>query len=89
MCYSTINCGKNPKFIQPETDAIDNEISKLLQKGEVKPSYHEEGELISPVFVTPKPGSGYRLILNLKSLNEYISIERFKMHGFKRNSEIN
>ena len=29
------------KFTQPETDAIDNEISKLLRKGVVKPSYHE------------------------------------------------
>ena len=36
----------NPKFTQPETDAIDNEISKLLQKGVMKLSYHEEGEFI-------------------------------------------
>ena len=69
-----------PKFTQPETDAIDNEISKLLQKGVVKPSYHEEGEFISPIFVTPKSDGGYRLILNLKNLNEYIDIEHFKMH---------
>ena len=73
----------NPKFTQPETDAIDNEISKLLQKGVVKPSYHEEGEFISPIFVTPKLDGGYRLILNLKSLNEYNDIEHFKMHGLK------
>ena len=73
----------NPKFTQPETDAIDNEISKLLQKGVVKPPYHEEGEFISPIFVTPKSDGGYRLILNLKSLNEYIDIEHFKMHGLK------
>ena len=72
-----------PKFTQPETDAIDNEISKLLQKGVVKPPYHEEGEFISPIFVTPKSDGGYRLILNLKSLNEYIDIEHFKMHGLK------
>ena len=29
----------NPKFTQLETDAIDNEISKLLQKGVMKPSF--------------------------------------------------
>ena len=73
----------NPKFTQPETDAIDNEISKFLQKGVVKPSYHEEGEFILSIFVTPKLDGGYRLILNLKSLNEYIDIEHFKMHGLK------
>ena len=71
----------NPKFTQPETDAIDNEISKLLQKGVEKP-YHEEGEFIS-IFVTPKSDGGYRLILNLKSLNEDIDTEHFEMHGLK------
>ena len=71
---------KNPKFTQTETDAIANEISKLLQKGVLKPSYHEGEEFISRVFVTPKSDGGYKLILNLKSLNEYIDIEDFKMH---------
>ena len=74
----------NPNFTQPETDAIDNEISKLLQKGVVKPSYHEEGEFISPIFVTPESDGGYRVILNLKSLNKYINTEHFKMHGLKK-----
>ena len=74
----------NPKFTQPETDAIDNEISKLLQKGVVKPSYHEEGEFISPIFVTPESDGGYRVILNLKSLKKYINTEHFKMHGLKK-----
>ena len=69
----------NPKFTQSETGTIDNGISKLLQKGVMKPSYHEEGEFISPFFVTPKSDGGYRLTLNLKSLNEYIDIEHFKM----------
>ena len=55
----------NPKFTQPETDAIDNEISKLS------------------IFVTPKSDGRHRLILNLKSLNEYIDTEHFKMHGLK------
>ena len=57
----------NPQFTQPETDASDNKISKLLQKGVVKPSYHEEGEFISSVFVSSKSDGGYRLILKLDS----------------------
>ena len=71
----------NPKFTQPVTDPIANKISKLLQKGVVKPSYHEEGEFILPIFVSVKSNGGYRLILNLKSFNKYIDIERFKMYG--------
>ena len=72
---STVN--NNPRFAQPEIDAIDNEISKFLQKGVAKHSYHEEGELISPIFVTPKSDGGYILMLNLKSLNEYVDIEHY------------
>ena len=73
----------NPKFTQPETNAIDNEIFKLLQRGVVKPSYEEEGELISAIFATPKSDGGYRLILNLRCVNEYIDTEHFKIHSLK------
>ena len=45
---------------QPKTNATDNEISKLLQKEVLKPSYPEAGEFISPIFVTPKSDGGYR-----------------------------
>ena len=50
----------------------------------MKPSYHEEGEFISPIFVTPESDGGYRVILNLKSLKKYINTEHFKMHGLKK-----
>ena len=42
----------NPPLTQPATKAIDAEISKLLKKGVIKPSIHEQGEYISPIFVT-------------------------------------
>ena len=38
--------------------------------------------LLRQFFVTPSDG-GYRLILNLNSLNDYIDIEHFKMHSLK------
>ena len=60
---------------------LDNAKKKLLKKGVVKPSYHEEGEFISPFFVTPNLDGRYRLILNRKSLNKYIDFEHFKMHS--------
>ena len=49
----------------------------------MKPSFHEEGEFISPIFVPPEWDGGHRLILSLKSLNEYIDIEHFKIQGLK------
>ena len=44
-------------------------------------SEHEEGEVISPIFLIDKRDGGKRLILNLKTLNEYIEYHHFKMHG--------
>ena len=59
--------------------AVRAEIQKLLHKGVIKPSIHEEGETISPIFVRPKKDGTYRLILNLKQLNEYVEYHHFKM----------
>ena len=49
----------------------------------IKPSIHEQEEYISPIFVTTKNDGGYRLILNLKNLNENIELIHFKMHNLK------
>ena len=73
----------NPPFTQAETKAIDAEISKLLKKGVIKPSIHEQGEFIFLIFVTIKNDGRYRLILNLKNLNENIEHIHFKMHILK------
>ena len=76
----------NLPFTQAETKAIYAEISKLLKKGVIKSSIHEQGEYISPIFVKKKL-SGYRLILNLKNFNENIDHIHLKMHGLKEISK--
>ena len=55
------------------------EIEWLLQKGVIVFSQHEVGELISPIFVRPKDDDLYRLILNLRHLNEVTQYTHFKM----------
>ena len=42
-------------------------------------SRHCQGEYISPIFTRPKKDGSHRLILNLKSLNEYVAHYHFKM----------
>ena len=69
----------NPNFSAEKEKAIDSEIEKLLKKGVIKECEHEEGEHISPIFVSPKKDGGYRLILNLKNLNNYVQYSHFKM----------
>ena len=48
----------------------------------IKPCIHEQGEYI-PYFCDNKNYAGYKLILNLKNLNQHIDHIHFKMHGLK------
>ena len=65
-----------------EARILDKEINKLLQIGVIEGATHTSGECISPVFIRPKQ-NGYRMILNLKLLNEAIEYIHFKMESFQ------
>ena len=59
---------------------------ELLDKGIIiihVPSEHETCEFISTIFVRPKADGSFRLILNLKRLNEHIVYHHFKMESLK------
>ena len=62
-----------------EQHVIDTEIDKLLAKGAITPSSHEEGEYISPIFTRAKKDRSFRVILNLKCLNSHVQYHHFKM----------
>ena len=62
-----------------ESEAVDLEISRLLKNNEIILSEHEYGEYISSIFTTPKKDGGYRMILNVSKLNDYIEYHHFKM----------
>lgn len=44
---------------------------------------HHPNEFISPIFIVPKKNGEYRMILNLKDLNQYIEYHHFKMDTFE------
>ena len=55
----------------------------MVEKGIIIPSQHEHIEYLSPIFITPKRDGNYRLILNLKKFNDYVTYEHFKMETIK------
>ena len=55
-------------FSDHEKAFIEVEVSKFLKKAVIEHSVHEENEFISPIFLVPKDGDSYRLILNLKKI---------------------
>lgn len=70
---------KKIPFSKAETEAINSEINDLLQKGVIEETCHEHGEFISNIFTREKKDGSFRVILNLKRLNQHISYQKFKM----------
>ena len=70
---------KQPKLEKHEEIALNALLEELLQKRVIEKCAHEAGEFTSPVFLRPKKNGKYRMILNLKNLNKFISHIHFKM----------
>ena len=66
-------------FSSMEQQVIDNEIQKFLKKGIIRPTMPTSGDIISPIFVTPKKDGSHRVIFSLKKLNESVSYHHFKL----------
>ena len=67
------------KFSRAQQVIVANEIQNLLKKGVIKPSAHEPGEFISPIFLRAKSDGTHRVILNLKEFNQHVEYHHFKM----------
>lgn len=68
------------KFSEVEQQAIDVEIDTFLTKQIIEQSYTEVGQIVSPIFIRPKKEPGvFRVIFNLKFLNQSVTYRKFKM----------
>ena len=62
-----------------ERQIVTSEVSKLLEKGVIEETVPVQGQVLSNVFLRPKPNGQYRLILDLTDLNKAVEYEHFKM----------
>ena len=66
---------------------IREEIAKLLGKGAIRKVSLEEARVslghYSKIFAVPKPGGKWRVVINLKPLNEFVTKESFHMETAK------
>ena len=84
---ANIECNTTPQqhklsrkqFSEDDALIIESEVEKLLPKGVIEPAQHEQGEILSNIFIRPKTDGIYRLILNLKEFNKNVSYYHFKM----------
>lgn len=68
-------------FNTREAKIIDNEIQTLLNKGVYEESQPLQHKVISSIFLRKKKNGSYRMIFNLKRLNECIEYKHFKMES--------
>ena len=60
---------------------VDTEIQTLLEKGAIKIIYPSQDKYLSSILLVEKKDSSQRPVINLKSLNQHILCEHFKMEG--------
>jgi hypothetical protein len=64
-------------------EVVIREIQSLLEKGAIRETKHQEGQVLSSLFLREKKDGSQRPILNLKNLNQYVPYEHFKMESLK------
>ena len=72
------------KFNKAEQDIISEEINKLLKLKVIEVTQRQAGQILSPIFLRKKRNGGYRVLLNLKKLNQHIPYIHFKMENFEQ-----
>ena len=66
-----------------ETEIIDAEISKLLSKGVIVNTTREPNDYVSSIFTRTKKNGSYRMILNLKTFNEFFKFKHCKLESIE------
>ena len=67
---------------------LEEELQKLIEKGAAQRVQLSQVHLVSPVFIIPKSGGGWRPIIDLRGLNSFLEPPHFKMEGLYMLSEI-
>ena len=70
-------------FSPVETEIIDAEISKLLSKGVIVNTTREPNDYVSRIFTRSKKDGNYRMILNLKTFNEFLKFKHCKLESIE------
>ena len=62
-----------------QSNVIDKEVNELLEKGVVVQVEDSDDIFVSNIFLRPKPGNKWRMIIDLSDLNQFVSKHHFKM----------
>ena len=68
-----------PKWSETQKELISSEVENLLEKGAIVKVYPVQGQFISNLFLVQKKTGGFRPVINLRRLNEFVKYFHFKM----------
>lgn len=77
------NSPKEPNWSPREKRQLEDCLNDLMEKGAISKTRKCKGQFISNIFLRPKSDGSSRLILNLKTLNKYVSNKHFKIEDYK------
>ena len=77
----TRNKCNNPSFNEQEIESINLEIQNVLSKGIIEETSTSKYQFVTHIFTRPKKDGTRRVILNLKSLYEFVGNYHFKMNS--------
>ena len=69
------------KISEQQSVLVDQEISELLEKGDIQKAATAQDKFLSNLFLVGKKDRRDRPVINLKKLNSFIPYEHFKMEG--------
>jgi len=72
-----------PRFSREESEKLDNEVDKLLQKKAIKQVSKNRVQYMSHLFLRLKKDGTFRPVFNLRSLNRFVRYQHFKIDGMK------
>ena len=72
------------RFSDEEARVIDYQIQEFIDKKVIAPSQTEYDQVVSPIFLRPKPDGSHRVIFNLKCLNDSVVYHHFKLDTLEK-----
>ena len=70
-------------FNGKEKCIVSSEVEKMLSNKVIRIISEKDVKFVSTIFLRPKRDGNYRLILNLRELNQYVVTRHFKMETLK------
>lgn len=72
------------RFCTPVSPIMTTEINKMVTQNILQPSDRNEAGFTSRLFLVPKSDGSVRPVMNLKGLNNYVDIQKFRLINVQR-----